>query len=96
MANFQLIKQQYKQNPIAILKRLVGDGKIEGGDYVALNPKRNDHKLGSFRIDIASGRFHDFATGDSGGSIIDLAAFVYGSDLGVAAQKLEQQCRRGI
>lgn len=73
-----------------ILKQLVGKGQIEGSDYVALNPRRNDSKLGSFRIDIQTGRFHDFATGDSSGSILDLASFVYDCDLLTAAQKLQQ------
>ena len=90
MISFQELKQQHKQCPIEILKRLVGNGKIEGGDFVALNPKRNDSKLGSFRIDIQTGRFHDFATGDRGGSILDLASFVYDCDLLTAAQKLQQ------
>lgn len=90
MASFQELKQQYKQCPIEILKRLVGNGKIEKGDYVAFNPKRKDRKLGSFRIDILSGKFYDFATGDSGGSILDLASFVYDCDLLTAAQKLQQ------
>ena len=30
MVNFQELKQQYKQCPIEILKRLVGNGKIDG------------------------------------------------------------------
>lgn len=90
MVSFQKLRQQYKQCPIEILKRLVGNGKIEGGDYVALNPRRSDKKTGSFRIDIASGKFHDFATGDRGSSIIDLTAFIYDCDLLTAAQKLQQ------
>ena len=90
MVNFDELKQQYRQCPIETLKRLLGNGKIEGGDYVALNPRRSDKKAGSFRIDIASGKFHDFATGDSGSGIIDLTAFVYDCDLLTAAQKLQQ------
>lgn len=90
MVNFEKLKQQYKQYPIETLKRLLGNGKTEGGDYVALNPRRSDKKTGSFRIDIASGKFHDFATGDRGSSIIDLTAFVYDCDLLTAAQKLQQ------
>ena len=90
MVSFQKIKQQYKQCPIEILKKLVGNGKIEGGDYVVLNPRRSDKKAGSFRIDISSGKFYDFATRDRGGSILDLAMFVYNCDLLTAAQKLQQ------
>ncbi|GHU19483.1 hypothetical protein FACS189472_09330 [Alphaproteobacteria bacterium] len=65
----------------------------ESNDYVAKNPRRNDRKAGAFRIDIATGRFNDFATGDRGGGIIDLAAFVYNCNIVVAAdnQKLLEQ-----
>lgn len=71
------------------MRELVGQGRIEGSDYVALNPRRKDSKLGSFRIDINTGRFHDFATGDRGGSVIDLAMFVYNCGIVEAAQRLE-------
>jgi len=89
MTDFALIKQRYRENPIAVLQQLVGQGKIEGSDYLALNPRRKDSKLGSFRIDINTGRFHDFATGDRGGSVIDLAAFVCNCGIVEAAQRLE-------
>lgn len=89
MANFAQIKQKYKENPIAVLQQLVGQGRIEGSDYVALNPRRNDRKLGSFRININTGKFYDFATGDRGGSVIDLAMFVYNCGIVEAAQRLE-------
>ena len=85
MADFALIKRKYRDNPIAVLQQLVGQGRIEGSDYVALNPRRNDVKLGSFRVDISTGRFHDFATGDGGGSVIDLAMFVYNCGIVEAA-----------
>ena len=90
MTDFQNIKQKYRENPLAILKQLVGKGQIEGSDYVALNPRRNDSKLGSFRIDISTGRFHDFATGNRGGSIIDLAAFAYNCNIVEATKHLQQ------
>ena len=75
MVNFKDIKHEYKKHPMAVLQQLVGQGRIEGGDYVALNPRRKDVKLGSFRVDISTGRFHDFAIGDRGGSVLDLAMF---------------------
>ena len=72
------------------MRKLVGAGEIQGSDYVALNPRRNDKHRGSFRIHIATGRFYDFATEDRGGSVIDLAMFVYNCNLLTAAQKLQQ------
>ncbi len=89
MIDFKNIKQKYRENPLPILRELVGQGRIEGSDYVALNPRRNDRKLGSFRININTGKFYDFATGDKGGSVIDLAAFIYNCGIVEAAQKLE-------
>ena len=89
MTNFVGIKQRYSENPLPILRELVGAGEIRGGDYVALNPRRNDKHRGSFRVDIVTGKFYDFATGDRGGSVIDLAAFVYNCGIVEAAQRLE-------
>jgi len=90
MISFVEIKQRYSENPLPILRELVGAGEIQGSNYVALNPRRNDKHRGSFRIDIATGRFYDFATGDRGGSVIDLAMFVYNCGIVEAAQKLQQ------
>lgn len=88
MISFAEIKQRYSENPLPILREIVGTGEIRGGDYVALNPRRNDKHRGSFRVDIATGKFYDFATGDRGGSVIDLAMFVYNCGIIEAATKL--------
>jgi putative DNA primase/helicase len=90
MADFQRIKEAYRQNPLCILRQLIPNGKVEGSDYVAKNPRRNDRRSGSFRIDITTGRFNDFATGDRGGDIIDLAAFIYNCNPAAAADKLSR------
>jgi putative DNA primase/helicase len=88
MTDFRRIKESYRWNPLSALKQLIPNGRIEGNDYVVANPRRNDRKAGSFRIDIVAGRFNDFATGDRGGDIIDLAAFVYNCNAAAAADKL--------
>ncbi|MDR2645851.1 MAG: hypothetical protein LBC04_01575 [Holosporaceae bacterium] len=93
MVNFEELKSRYRflsrDEKIVVLQRLIpGRETIQGSDYVALNPGRNDSKPGSFRIDIETGKFHDFASGNKGGSIIDLTAFAYGCDLPTAAKKL--------
>ena len=89
MISFVEIKQRYSENPLPILRELVGAGEIQGSNYVALNPRRNDKHRESFRIHIATGKFNDFATGDKGGSVIDLAMFVYGCGIVEAAQRLD-------
>jgi hypothetical protein len=74
----------------AILHRLLPDGKIEGGEYSALNPRRADRHRGSFSINVRSGKWADFATGDKGGDPISLFAFIDGCRQGEAALKLAQ------
>ena len=49
------------------------DGRICGREYVARNPRRDDRRAGSFKINVTAGRWSDFATGDKGGDPISLA-----------------------
>ena len=58
----------------AILHRLLPDGRVIGREYVAKNPKRQDRRAGSFKANVATGRWADFATGDRGGDLIALVA----------------------
>lgn len=57
---------------------LLSNGKTEGNEWIALNPRRNDGNLGSFRINTSSGNWADFATTDKGGDLISLYAYVKG------------------
>ena len=56
----------------------LGQGRQEGREYVALNPTRVDNRLGSFRINLTSGMWADFATGDRGGDAISFYAYIKG------------------
>jgi hypothetical protein len=60
----------------AVLARVIPGGKILGHEYVALNPTRNDRRPGSFKINIRTGRWCDFATGDRGGDPVSLVAYL--------------------
>jgi len=52
-------------------------GHIEAGEYVSLNPTRSDKSKGSFRININSGRWADYAvSGVAGGDIISYVAYI--------------------
>ena len=55
----------------AVLARIVPGGKILGREYTALNPTRADRRPGSFKVNLRTGRWADFATGDKGGDPID-------------------------
>ncbi len=58
----------------ALLRRWLPDGRLLGHEYTACNPTREDRQPGSFRINVNSGKWADFATGDKGGDVVSLAA----------------------
>ena len=60
-----------------IAARWLPDGRREGAEWVSLNPTRNDQRAGSFKVNLQTGAWGDFATGDRGGDLISLAAFLF-------------------
>ena len=74
----------------AVLARLLPKGKRVGKDIVALNPRRADRHLGSFKVNRYNGRWADFATGDKGGDPISLVAYLAGVSQYEAARFLAQ------
>ncbi|TBW39299.1 hypothetical protein EYW49_07380 [Siculibacillus lacustris] len=53
------------------------------------NPTRTDHRPGSFKVNLRTGRWGDFSTGDKGGDLIALAAFLHtNGDMGEAARSV--------
>jgi len=72
----------------ALCARWLPGGKRVGREYVARNPTRPDRRPGSFKINLASGRWADFATGDKGGDAVSLAAYLFGLRQSEAARRL--------
>jgi hypothetical protein len=72
----------------SLLRRWLPDGKQQGSEWVAINPRRNDRRLGSFKINILTGCWADFATGDKGGDAISLAAYLFGISQVEAARRI--------
>jgi putative DNA primase/helicase len=66
----------------------LASGKNQGREYLPLNPKRADTKAGSFTINRDSGAWSDFATGDKGGDLVSLCAYLHSIKQGAAADKL--------
>jgi hypothetical protein len=64
------------------------DGRLEGREWVARNPRRVDRTPGSFRANIHSCRWADFATNDKGGDLISLVAYLFDLRQGAAARRL--------
>lgn len=71
-----------------LLARWLPGGRREGREYVARNPRRADRTAGSFRINMTTGRWADFATDDAGGDPVSLAAYLFDLSQFDAAHRL--------
>jgi hypothetical protein len=74
----------------AVLNRLLPRGKAIGRELIAINPRRADRNLGSFKINRYTGKWCDFASGDKGGDPISLVAYLADVSQGDAARLLAQ------
>jgi hypothetical protein len=80
----------------ALVARWLPDGCRRGHEWVARNPRRNDRKPGSFSVNLASGKWADFATGDRGGDPVSLAAYIAGTGQAEAARALAEMLGVGV
>jgi hypothetical protein len=71
-----------------LLKHWLPDWRRHGREYFARNPNRSDRAAGSFAVNLHTGKWSDFATGDRGGDVISLAAFLFNLSQGDAARRL--------
>ena len=72
----------------ALLGRWLPDGRTNGREFEARNPRRGDRHPGSFRVNLRTGRWSDFATGDKGGDPVSLAAYLFNLSQAEAARRL--------
>ena len=89
--DFNSINQAALAAVLAVLGRILPSGKIDGREYVALNPTRADHRPGSFKIRLSgsrAGAWSDFATGDRGGDLVSLVAYLENCPQVEAARRL--------
>lgn len=74
----------------ALVKQWLPTGRAAGAEWTALNPRRHDHRPGSFRVNLRSGRWADFANGEGGGDPVSLYAYLFtGGRQGAAARELD-------
>lgn len=69
----------------SILAQWLPDGCLVGNEYIARNPTRDDRQPGSFKINVRTGLWSDFATDDSGRGAISLA-----TALGISVRTLDR------
>ncbi|MDZ4202787.1 MAG: DUF927 domain-containing protein [Gallionella sp.] len=73
-----------------VLSSWLPGGKKTGHEYQAINPTRSDSKMGSFSINCNTGAWSDFATGDKGGDLVALVAYLEGSKQSEASKRLAE------
>jgi hypothetical protein len=74
-----------------LVSRWLPHGRRVGNEWVARNPTRVDRRPGSFKVNLRSGRWADFATGDAGGDLISLRAYLDGIRQGEAARRIARE-----
>ena len=84
--NFELIASEALSRWNVLLPQWLFGGKLDGYEFKALNPTRSDSKVGSFSINIRTGAWSDFATGDKGGDLVSLYAYLNGMEQVEAAK----------
>ncbi len=86
--DFDAINAAARRDLRTLLTRWLPDGRVDGHEYEARNPRRADRHPGSFKVNLRTGRWADFATGDAGGDPVSLAAFLFNVSQVEAARKL--------
>ncbi len=72
----------------SLLSRWLPDGRRVGHEWICRNPRRADRRPGSFRVNMNTGKWADFATDESGGVPVSLAAYLAGTGQAEAARAL--------
>ena len=93
--DFDLINRAALTVLPSLLMRWLPGGTVHGSEYVARNPTRADRRPGSFKVNINSGRWADFATGDKGGDVVSLRAYLAGMGQAEAARDLSEMLALG-
>ena len=58
------------------VRNLLPNGKKQGNEWVSLNPIRHDGRPGSFKVNLSTGRWADFASEHKGRDIISLYSYL--------------------
>ena len=88
LVDFEAVASAARPHLPALLARWLPDGRRQGAEWVARNPTRADTHPGSFKVNLRTGRWADFATGHKGGDAISLAAHLFGLSQIQAARRL--------
>lgn len=88
---FNQINEILLADAVSYLRDWLPDGELCGLEYTALNPTRADSSKGSFNINTKTGVWEDFATGEKGGDLISLYAYLNGCEQGEALKRIKSE-----
>lgn len=89
--HFQRLNATLLPQLSTLVKEWLPAGRAAGAEWTALNPRRHDQRPGSFRVNLRSGCWADFATGEGGGDPVSLYAYLFtGGRQGAAARALDR------
>lgn len=73
---------------LGLIRSWLPEGRQEGDEWVALNPTRDDKRPGSFKINLKSGTWADFATNAKGRDPVSLYAYLHDLKQAAAARAI--------
>ncbi len=86
--DYALIARAALERAETLVPAWLPTGERHGHEWVARNPRRADNSPGSFSVNLRTGKWADFATGDAGGDLISLRAYLDGTSQRIAAEAL--------
>ena len=86
--DFEAINRAALASLPALLLRWLPNGRLVGHEFEARNPRRADRRPGSFRVNVTTGKWADFACDAKGGDVVSLAAYLSGTGQAEAARAL--------
>jgi putative DNA primase/helicase len=86
----RLVAHELLSRADSLIPQWLPDGKRVGHEWVARNPTRQDTHLGSFKVNLSTGVWCDFATDDKGADLVNLFAYINHLSQGEAAKQLAE------
>ena len=91
LIDFDQLRALVLKSSQSLVSYWLPNGKRVGNEWESLNPNRGDRKIGSFKVNLITGLWSDFATDAGGSDLISLFAYISGCQYFEAAQLLEDQ-----
>lgn len=90
--DFRTLNAVALQSKHLLLGSWLRDGKVQGNEWIARNPTRPDRHPGSFRVNLDTGKWADFALTDARGTdLVSLYAYIRNLRQVEAARELARE-----